>query len=769
MNRLRHPARIFDPSLFMSDDLPMPRHFRSQAHQKSGLALVASLVTVFAQPNILVAVCLNPPGDVSGDQVTSVVDVQCSILMNLWSLAGQEGPLPPCLTTVGSPSVIPDHNCDRIINITDTLLAVTFTLTAPLDESIDANANQCVDACETDQDKDGDFDFTDCAPHNSKVYAGAVETCNGKDDNCDGKVDPPTQPSVPKSCDTNTVCDGIETCQTPIGDVGVVITEFMTNPAMVPDEAGEWIELFNGTGKAVNIQGWTLEDQSGEQHQIDAGGALFIAAGGYLLLGPETDKTLNGGLIIYYAYQGFNLDNSVDSIILRNKSGLLVDRVDYGPSFPLQAGVSTAKKDPSLDGKLASSWVLGVASTPSGDKGTPFGPNDDVLAPTCIFGTPLSCGDSNECTTDSCDPVLGCKNTPFIGPCDDGTVCTVGEQCSNGVCGGGANIVCKDAVDCTVDSCDPVTGCKAVPSNAICADGEGCTIDTCDANLGCQYVKLPEGAPCDDGYFCSTNETCKGGICKGEGFNCDDGNPCTSDSCINANDFGCLHQNLSGLICDDNNPCTFPDNCQSGTCTGPAIAAPGCPDPPGPPVLCHLFGNAGETKSCFLLLARTQILDPGAASLTLQLQFDSQKVVIQNFYDASKYLTGIGSSPMSTGHVVTLSPAPLSVWNEYFCSVVQPCPDGLPCLGGQCPSYKGKGGITLTHPTNPAALITDAVDDGAGDIVGDPLFIEARFILLTTISAALPTTLKLTGCQPKTGTGVALQCTASDQIIWTSF
>ena len=43
---------------------------------------------------------------------------------------------------------------------------------------------------------------------------------------------------------------------------------------------------------------------------------------------------------------------------------------------------------------------------------------------TCV-GTPINCDDGNPCTTDSCDPVTGCINTPNSNACDDGNVCTV--------------------------------------------------------------------------------------------------------------------------------------------------------------------------------------------------------------------------------------------------------------------------------------------------------------------------------------------------------
>src|SRR5206468_138746 len=69
----------------------------------------------------------------------------------------------------------------------------------------------------------------------------------------------------------------------------------------------------------------------------------------------------------------------------------------------------------------------------------------------------------------------------------DGNACTTGDACSNGRCTGGPARSCDDGNVCTIDSCDPATGC----------------------------VHAPNTAPCDDGSACTTNDTCSGGTCVG--------------------------------------------------------------------------------------------------------------------------------------------------------------------------------------------------------------------------------------------------------------
>lgn len=570
-------------------------------------ALAAGLLGVVLFSASASAICLDVPGDVSGDGLASVVDVQCNVLMNLWSLAGQVDPVPECLDVIVSPAVTADHNCDHVINVADTLLSVRFTLQIPLGTVLDANEDECHDSCQTDFDGDGDFDFTDCAPMNPDVGSESTEICNGFDDDCDTQIDDPGLASVPLSCSNGDACDGVESCE-PVADAaGIVINEIMAEPVMGEPGGGaittvagggdlrEWVELYNGSGTAVNLRGWSLENELGHSHIIDPGGALFIPAKGYLVLGGSNEMALNGGLFVTYVWSEFALGDDMGSVVLKDSLGTIVDRVDYeADTYPVNPGASLARVHPAASAESAASWATATWSYGAGGLGTPWGPNADVAGDACMASeAPLDCGEAvGECESIECDPILGCVETVGEGECDDGDACTVGDTCSDGDCVSGEALQCDDGEGCTVDACDPLVGCTTTPGSGPCNDGDDCTFndqcaggscvggtavfcndgnpctsDSCIPGLGCQNI--PNSSPCSDFNACTVGDQCVGGFCQSGPFlSCEDGNPCTDDFCSPAS--GCTSF-FNTSPCDDSNPCTLASQCLNGGCIGSVI------------------------------------------------------------------------------------------------------------------------------------------------------------------------------------------------------
>jgi hypothetical protein len=161
-------------------------------------------------------------------------------------------------------------------------------------------------------------------------------------------------------------------------------------------------------------------------------------------------------------------------------------------------------------------------------------------------GKIVNCDDNNPCTNDSCDPKIGCQHSVQTGVlCSDSDACTSNDKCTTGGKCAGDKVDCDDKNPCTTDSCDPAKGC----------------VNSFNAN------------PCDDGNVCTEGDVCKDGACgAGKAKSCDDGNVCTDDSCDMT--FGCKFSakaDAAKFVCSDKDPTTADDVCVSGKCIGKAF------------------------------------------------------------------------------------------------------------------------------------------------------------------------------------------------------
>jgi len=146
----------------------------------------------------------------------------------------------------------------------------------------------------------------------------------------------------------------------------------------------------------------------------------------------------------------------------------------------------------------------------------------------------------------SCD-----SSNPVVIQCDDGLT-EIDGQCFDD-CG----VLNGDGSSCFCDSMN-------------CDDNSVCTNDSCDPIQGC--IHTYNSNSCDDGDACTLGDVCIEGSCaSGSPINCDDGNPCSEDSCNSQ--VGCIYDYSSnnGMTCDDGDTCTSTDTCNEGECSGSDI------------------------------------------------------------------------------------------------------------------------------------------------------------------------------------------------------
>jgi len=246
----------------------------------------------------------------------------------------------------------------------------------------------------------------------------------------------------------------------------------------------------------------------------------------------------------------------------------------------------------------------------------------------CQFvGQGADCFDGNECTTgDHCDNVGRCVGQFRAdgSACDDGLFCNGADTCQTGACEGHAGDPCTASTDCLATCNETSNACESTPFVPCGDDGNACTDDVCDGGGNCTHPALPAGtvcraaatvcdlaetcsgggAPCPAdavvadntpcGDQCTTNGSCQAGACvngvplvcddddvcnglescdsltgcqPGTPLDCDDGLPCTADTCDASG--GCGHTVLpDGSPCDDGQACTIIDACTAGVCVG---------------------------------------------------------------------------------------------------------------------------------------------------------------------------------------------------------
>ena len=219
----------------------------------------------------------------------------------------------------------------------------------------------------------------------------------------------------------------------------LVITELMAAPIYSPDVDGEYVELFNISTEPIPLDGFVLYDDGVDLHVIASGGQAVVEPGAYFVLGVDADAGDNGGVMVDYELEDFELDEAGDAVNLEFE-GVLVDRVEIDGTFPIVSGASLTL-DPleldATDNDDGGAWC--GATTPIfewGDFGTPGASNDSCDCWANDLDEDGFGGDSVACTPDYVD-------------CDDGDD-TVFP---------GAYDICWDGVDQDCDGADRECTC----------------------------------------------------------------------------------------------------------------------------------------------------------------------------------------------------------------------------------------------------------------------------------------------------------------------
>jgi hypothetical protein len=187
------------------------------------------------------------------------------------------------------------------------------------------------------------------------------------------------------------------------------------------------------------------------------------------------------------------------------------------------------------------------------DQQCPFGCQDGLCQGDPCSGVVCDTPPAGQCYAQTGTCVDGvCQYATVPGACDDADACTSNDTCSNGACGGIAQ-VCATPPPAT---CENGTTLRTYAAAGVCSGGS------------CQYT--PTSVVCDDSDVCTVGDACVNGACRSGAMNtCNDNNPCTADSCDPVG--GCVNTPVSGPACT-----TGSSECPTGTCSaGSCLPAAG--------------------------------------------------------------------------------------------------------------------------------------------------------------------------------------------------
>jgi hypothetical protein len=370
-----------------------------------------------------------------------------------------------------------DNNCDGEVDegLLDEDLDGIPDCCEPNDDGVPADEDNCPDfvnpdqndndndglgdVCDPDDDNDGWDDVLDCDPTNGSVHIAAVDTCNGVDDNCNGKVDE-GYPDVNQDCvgdcvevddDNDGVHDLTDNCpQTPNPDQADADGDLGGNACDTDDDNDGVSDVDDNCPYAVN------EDQL-DANNNDVGDVC------------ETDEDGDG-------FEGPEDCNDND--------------------FTAHPGAEEVCdwKDNDCDGQV----------------------NEGFPSPNGLWGPFFNCVDVDEdkdCIADSVDNCPGLENRPQADMDDDG----IGDECdpdkdgdgvaNEGDCGPEDSWVypgAPDLCDGKDNDCDGETDEGA--AEGYCQDCDPCTIDKCKPEgWGCvhQPVECQEGQVCNEWGACN--------------------------------------------------------------------------------------------------------------------------------------------------------------------------------------------------------------------------------------------------------------------------
>ncbi len=473
--------------------------------------------------------CPSPLGDVTADGSVSVVDVQCVVLASLDSLGGQVPPAPQCLDGAVARA---DLNCDAHVDVTDVVTVIGQALGLTLSPQVDADANGCIDACDT------------VAPDALCVLSGSA--------------------------------GDVVACHLHVAPAGATAT-WLRIELSAPGATLEGIQDGVSCGGSGACTAWEIPPNSMLQsgHAVEwcpsdwpawQGHGAVVFAGNTAVSGATSPEDSASESYLATLWWSLDADVPADQPLAVRLVGA---QARDGNGTPLHVEVVDA---------LMETTTLATACAVDG---APCETGEVCGAGACTAGVcvPVAspCDDGDPCTADTCDPVCGCTHVALPNCCGNGS-CepAAAEHCGScpADCG---------ACDSNCCSAHAAGGCDVASiSTCVCAQDGFC----CDAlwDAACAWeaaancgANCPPGCPggaacpsCGDGW-------CGPGECGSCAVDC----PSCADCCTPHPQGGCVDAGVQACACADDPTCcavAWDDACVALAKAACGLSCPVCGD-----------------------------------------------------------------------------------------------------------------------------------------------------------------------------------------------
>lgn len=256
----------------------------------------------------------------------------------------------------------------------------------------------------------------------------------------------------------------------------IVITEIMYNPPESGADSLEFIELYNNSGAAVNMENWTTFGV------VFTFPAVTVQPGGYLLLSINATALQNQFGVSSLQWTGNALSNGGETIKVINSSGVVVDSVAYDdaapwPTMAAGGGASIVLCNYNSDNNQAVNWQ--AAGTPTG---------------VTINGTPVF---ANPGAASGCATVLSANDDIFTAAFNQAsTIFVLSNDNIPDPANTMLNIIAPPSSG--IAAVNPDNSVTYTPNTGYCG-GDAFSYRLCDPN-GCDTAAVSISIPCYPPY-----------------------------------------------------------------------------------------------------------------------------------------------------------------------------------------------------------------------------------------------------------------------------